>query len=391
MMSSMASIRDADVLIERAIAISGLPPRGVESFRPGLEALLPDMARSTTLKPGARGRIEDFAVATLTARLKVEDWFATHPEADTPVERPLFIVGMPRAGTTLLFNMLRFDSRRRVFWHWEGNREVPPAEAAHLHDDPRIALRVAEVNAMLEDGVLPRNHHVELGDEPTECIWQLAQDFKGYPWLVQTLAPNYFEWLMHEADMTAAYRYHKRVLQVVQSRAPGWWTLKLPSHAAALSALLEVYPDARIVLTHRDPVKPVGSSSSLVDQIMAQQNDPVDRVGIGYQTAKLLALSAQRMSAARDANPDVPFLDMHYKAFVADPMAEVRRLYAFIERDLPDDVAKLMEGALARHNAERDQHAAHRYRLEDYGLSREKLAPMFADYVERYRIAPEKD
>jgi hypothetical protein len=357
-----------------------------------LDVLLPDLERSTRLKPGALEGVAAFIVQTLIARFKVEDWFATHPEvADTPVERPLFILGMPRAGTTLLLNMLRMDPRRRVFWHWEGNREIPPVEAAHLHDDPRIARKVAEVDRMIETGVLPRNHHVELGDEPTECIWQLGQDFKGYPWLVQTQVPAYFEWLMHEADMVAAYSYHKRVLQVLQSRAPGWWTLKLPSHAFAIDAILKVYPDARIIFTHRDPVKPIGSSCSLCEQILIQQNDSVDREHLGYETAKLLALSAQRVSGARDANPQVPFMDMHYKTFVADPMADVRRLYAFTEQDLPDKLAAEMQRVLDKHNAERDLHGAHRYRLEDYGLSRASLKPMFADYIERYGVHIEKD
>ncbi|WP_380875938.1 sulfotransferase family protein [Sphingomonas sp. DBB INV C78] len=354
--------------------------------------MLDDIAASATLKDGARDQITQFVVATLVARLRVEDWHARHPEIGRqPVERPLFILGMPRAGTTLLFNMLCLDPRRRVFWHWEGNREIPPVERARLHDDPRIALRVAEVEAMLDSGALPRNHHVELGDEPTECIWTLGQDFKAYPWLVQTHVPNYFEWLVHEADMVEAYRYHRRVLQVLQSQAPGWWTLKLPSHALVVEAILKVYPDARFVFTHRDPIKPVGSSCSLVDQIMAQQNRTVDRVAIGYQTAKLVALSAERMLKARDNHADVPFLDLHYTAFVSDPMAAIHRLYAFIERDLPPDIAHRMERALIEHEAVRNTHGAHRYRLEDYGLSRAALEPMFADYVERYQIERERD
>lgn len=385
-------ILEADALIDRAAQEAGVDAGVVDSLRRTLPILLDDIDASSTLKAGAREQIAQFVVTTLVARLRVEDWHARHPAiGQQPVERPLFILGMPRAGTTLLFNMLRFDPRRRVLWHWEGNRETPPAEQAHLQDDPRIALRVAEVNAMIDSGALPRNHHVELGDEASECIWPLGQDFKAYPWLVQTLVPKYFEWLIHDADMVEAYRYHRRVLEVLQSRAPGWWTLKLPSHAIAVDAILKVYPDARFVLTHRDPIKPVGSSCSLVDQIMAQQNTTVDRAGIGYQTATLLALSAERMSKARDDNPHVPFLDLHYTAFVSDPMTAVHRLYAFIEQDLPPDVAHRMARALVGHNAMRDTQGAHRYRLEDYGLTRTTLEPMFADYVERYQITPEKD
>lgn len=375
-----------------ARASRDLPLPRSDSWRAGLEVFLGDLERSPTLLPEARRNIENYAVATLKARFGIESWHADHPEAAAvPVQRPLFIVGMPRAGTTLLLNMLRFDPQRRVLWHWEGNRELPPAQAGHLLDDPRVALKVREVNAMLDSGALPRNHHVEMGDEPTECIWPLGQDFKGYPWMVQTQAPAYFEWLMHEADMVSAYAYQHRYLQVLQSGAPGSWTLKLPSHARAVEEIIANFPDARIVFTHRDPIKPVGSSCSLCDQILSLQNHTVDRAMLGYQTLMLNALGAQRMSAARDTHPEVPFLDIHYKPFTADPMATVRALYAFEGMELRPEVEAKMQAALDRHNADRDAAGAHRYVLEDYGLTEQGLDAAFGDYVERYGIELERN
>lgn len=366
-----------------------LPPG---SWQDGLTFFLRDLEKSTTLRPRARGQINAFATTTLRARFRLEEWLADHPvEAAAPVGRPLFIMGMPRAGTTLLLNLLRFDPQRRVYWHWEGNRELPPAQTAHLHDDPRIAVRVAEVNAMLDSGALPRNHHVELGDEPTECNWLLGQDFKAYPWLVQTIVPNYFEWLLHEADMVAAYRYHSSVLRVLQSAAPGSWTLKFPSHALGIEAILEVYPDARIVMTHRDPIKPVASSCSLCDQILTLQNTEVDRAALGYQTLTINALGARRMIAARDARPAEQFHDIHYMAFVRDPLATVSALYAFEGMTLTPGVETKMQAALDRQKAEREIAGAHRYRLEDYGLSLDGLDHAFGDYVERYDIERERD
>ncbi len=378
---------------EELIARAGesLPLPASVSWRAGLEVFLGDLAKSQSLLPGAREGIENYVVATLKARFGVEDWLARHPQAAAvPVKRPLFIVGMPRAGTTLLLNMLRFDPQRRVLWHWEGNRELPPAQSAHLLDDPRIATKVREVNAMLDSGALPRNHHVELGDEPTECIWPLGQDFKGYPWMVQTQAPDYFEWLMHDADMVSAYAYQRRYMQVLQSGAPGSWTLKLPSHARAVEEIIANFPDARIVFTHRDPIKPVGSSCSLCDQILSLQNAHVDRKMLGYQTLMLNALGAERMSAARDAHPQVPFMDIHYKPFTADPMATIRQLYAFEEMELLPEVEAKMQAALDRHNADRDAAGAHRYTLEDYGLSEAGLDKAFGDYVSRYGIELER-
>ena len=379
-----------EALVERAVGDRSPPvPTG---WQEGLGRFLADLERSRTLAPGARAGIERFAVGTLRARFAIEGWLAENPEAAAaPVERPLFILGMPRAGTTLLLNLLRHDPQRRVYWHWEGNREIPPARTERLLDDPRIAVRVAEVEAMLDSGALPRNHHVELGDEPTECNWILGQDFKAYPWLVQTIVPEYFEWLMHDADMVAAYRYHRQVLRVLQSSAPGRWTLKFPSHAMALSALLEIYPDARIVMTHRDPIKPVASSCSLVQQILSLQNESVDRKAVGYQTLTINLLGAQRMTAARDANPSTQFHDMHYKAFIRDPMATIRALYAFEGMALAGDVEARMQAALYRQAAERKSAGVHHYRLEEYGLDAKGIGRAFGDYIERYQIEQEGD
>lgn len=375
-----------------ARAAEGQPPPASTSWRVGLSRFLADLAKSQTLLPGARAAIETFAVATLRARFAVERWLADHPRAAAaPVERPVFILGMPRAGTTLLLNLLRFDPQRRVYWHWEGNREIPPARTEHLSDDPRIALRVAEVEAMLDSGALPRNHHVELGDEPTECNWTLGQDFKAYPWLVQTIVPDYFEWLMHDADMAAAYRHHANVLRALQSAAPGRWTLKFPSHALGIEAILQVYPDARIVMTHRDPIKPVASSCSLCHQILSLQNTEIDRKALGYQTLTLNLLGAQRMTAARDAHPSTEFHDIHYKTFVRDPLATIRALYAFEGKTLAPEVEAKMQAAIDKQRAERDLSGAHRYRLEDYGLDVGRTRRAFADYVQRYGIELEKD
>lgn len=379
-----------DDIAARAAGDRPLP--APDSWREGLGRFLADLDRSKTLRLTARKGIESFAVATLRARFAIDTWLADHPQAAAaPIERPLFILGMPRAGTTLLLNLLRLDPQRRVYWHWEGNREIPPVKTAHLHNDPRIALRVAEVNAALDSGALPRNHHVELGDEPTECNWILGQDFKAYPWLVQTIVPNYFEWLMHNADMIAAYRHHARVLRTLQSSAPGAWTLKFPSHAMAIDAILTVYPDARIVMTHRDPIKPVASSCSLCDKILSLNNTEVDRKALGYQTLTLNVLGARRMLAARDANPAELFHDIHYKAFTRDPMTTIRALYAFEGMTLAANVEQDMLAAISRQNAEREVAGAHRYRLEDYGLSVDGLDQAFGDYAQRFGVELERD
>ena len=389
----MSALATAGVEIERLVARAGSgdsPPAG-ESWREGLEVFLADLARSRTMRPGAREATEALVVATLRARFAMEAWHAGHPAAAaSPVTRPLIVLGMPRAGTTFLVNLLSLDPQRRMHWNWEGNRELPPAEAAHLHDDPRIALRVREVDALIESGFLPLNHHVERGDEPTECFWQMQQDFKSFSLLIHTQVPDYFEWWLHHADMAAAYAYHRRYLQALQSAAPGAWTLKFPSHALAVEEIIATYPDSRIVYTHRDPIKPLGSTCSLNAHPLSMSNTKVDLAMVGYQVTGILAASAQRMIAARDRHPDHAFHDIHYRDFIRDPMATIRALYAFEGLELNDTVAQAMVAAIVAHEAARGHAGAHRYDLADYALDEATIDRLFGDYIARFDIMLER-
>jgi hypothetical protein len=380
----------AELLTARAVEIGGLPVRGEAGFRPGLERFLSAFAAADTVTPAGRDRIEALVVDTLIARFRMDDWIHRHPEVlEMPVERPVFILGLPRAGTTLLLNLLAFDPQRRVYWNWEAGREIPPAHRDHLHDDPRIARRIAEVDALLASGMLDHRLHVEMGDEPTECTYLLGQDFKSNLWLSQTPVPDYFDWLIDEADMVAAYRYQKRALQVLQSAAPGKWTLKLPSHAPFVASLLEVFPDARIVLTHRDPVKPIPSAAAAVRIVMGMSCVGVDPAYLGREMLRMVEASVERTMAARDAHPEVPFYDFHYRRFAADPIAEIRRLYDFLGDDLSGDVENRMVAALRVHEARRDAVGPNVYRPEDFGLTRAAIDERFAPYMARFGIERE--
>ena len=383
------NVVDAQTLIKQAVALGGAPARG-DSYRPGLDRFLEDFNASATLTGAGREAAHGWVVSTLAARFAIENWAAAHAQLlDAPVERPVFIVGLPRAGTTTLLNLLALDAQHRVYWNWEANREVPPVESAHLHDDPRIARKVSEVNAALACGALDERMHVEMGDEPGECVWLMAQDFKSYAWLVLTAAPNYFEWLYTEADMLAAYRYHRRALQVMQSRAGGQWLLKYPSHACFLDALLAVYPDARIVVTHRDPVRPLGSSCDASHHITAQFNAGLDRRYVGHETLRVIERTLEQVSTLREAHPGTEVHDMHYRSFAADPIKEIKRLYEFLGQDLPDTVERNMRNQLTAQAARRSKVGPHHYHLADYGLSPERLPRIFADYVEQFGIERE--
>jgi hypothetical protein len=369
----------------------GLPARG-ESWREGLDIFLDEFSSCTTATPEGREATRQTLINVLAARFRIEDWLAKHPALEQrPIARPVFIFGMPRAGTTLLFNLLARDPARRFIWSWESGREVPPVKRGQMHSDPRIARKIAEVDEALRLGYLDHRQYVELGDEPGECGFVLGEDMKSMLWMVQAPLPIYSSWLLHKADMVACYRYHKRVLQLLQAEEGGQWTLKYPSHAHAMKELLQVYPDARIVVTHRDPIKPVGSSCDNVKFFMEQKNRDIDLHAIGSMIATQWQVAAERVMQARDGNPQVPTLDMHYRRLVADPIGQIKRLYAFLGDELKPEVIGAMQRRLEAQRQVRAASGPHEYRLETFGLTRAGLEKQFSSYIERHTIEMERD
>lgn len=384
-----APVRAAD-WIERAAGQCGLEPRGLDTLTPGLERFLDAYGRIATPTEAGRAETGALILATLEARFRIEDWITRHPALlGKPVEKPVFILGMPRAGTTALVNLLAHDPARRFYWSWEENREVPPARAAHMRDDPRIARKVSEVNAALDAGLLDHRQHVELGDQPAECIFLMAQDFKSYLWLSRGLTRDYFNWLLDEADMVAAYRHHKRALQLMQSEAPGRWTLKLPNHAMAIDAILKVYPDARIIVSHRDPVKTVGSSCDAERFFIERCNRGIDLTALGRQTLRLLSTEMARIMTARQAHPHVPFHDFHFRRFAVDPIGEIARIYDFLGEPLTIETEAAMQAELRAHANVRHRVGAHHYDLANFGVSVGEVETVFARYTDAYGIERE--
>ena len=210
---------------------------------------------------GGRGYVYGQFVDALWNRLRIVDYIKDHPEvADERVERPLVVLGLPRTGTSLASYLLDQDPLRRSLLTWEAEDSVPPSTPDTLYTDPRCLKKKAELDVLAE-GLKAANIplvHWDEADGPTECIFVQGQDFKAYLW--EAFMPNaaYADWLL-EADMASAYAYERSVLQMLQSRAPGVWSLKMPSHAVHIEALLQEFPDARLVWAHRDPFKSAAS------------------------------------------------------------------------------------------------------------------------------------
>ena len=379
----------ADALVDAARAETGLDDLGPDSYREGLAALCESLRTEARLNAVGEGAVPGMIVGALANRLRVVDWITRHPEvADERIEAPIVVIGMFRAGTTLLSRLLDQDPENRALLMWEAGDSVPPPTPENHRHGPRVdAVRANSAALSAINPGIDVVHHEE-ADAATECISVMTQDFKSLTWEAVTNIPSYDRWLL-ASDQRSAYEYHRRVLQVLQSGGVrGRWTLKSPHHAIALDSLTAVYPDARLVLLHRDPVVLAGSVCSLITTLSSTFSDADHTEYIARHWTGMLEESIRRIDAFRAARPELPIVDAQYADLVNDPVGTVARLYRACGDELADDARAAMQAYVDAHP--KGQFGEHRYDVGDYGLVASELAERFADYTARYDVPTER-
>ena len=382
----MSQMLVADALIEQAMTTTGLDRFDSNSWREGLDVLLADYNASDHPEPLIE-RMRGGLTQSLVDRLKTTDYLANRPELlDRPVERPLFVFGMPRTGTTLLSNLLACDPARRSALTWEIEQPVPPPTTATLKTDPRAIAKLEQEKAMLaarpDMGKYYRNSAVY----PNECMFFMIHDFKGLALECRGKLEAYRDWLF-QTDMSSTYRYHKRFLQLLQADAPGAWNLKMPSHGLWLDTLLETYPDARLVWAHRDPFTATSSFCSILSMAHMGYTGKIDYAWLGEDCSYQAQLHLDRIMDSREALGHDRIVDVHYADVTRDPMGSIRKLYT----DLGDTLTPEAEAAMQTWLDENPQgkFGKHEYALDQYGLSVETLTPRFERYLSQYDVARE--
>ena len=379
---------DPAALIAAASAQTGLSDFGGDSFREGLGVYCQSVSTEAQLNPLGQMVLPAAILAALTNRLRVTDWLNNHSEiAAERIEAPFVVVGLFRAGTTFLSYLLEKDPGNRPLLRWEAGASVPPPDPATLLTDPRI--EVARAGAAMMDQINPRIRIVqnEEPDGPTECVSVLNQDFRSLVWEVMANVPAYGAW-QHQADHASSYAYHKKILQLLQSGGVrGRWSLKSPHHALHLDALTRTYPDARLVLMHRDPVVLCASVCSLVTTLTRTFSDADHRSYIAAHWTDMLARSIASVDAFRAAHPECKILDIHYAELVGDPIATMKRVYSFFGDTLDGPALQAMEAHIASRPKGRFGH--HGYNPAEFGLDTGAIAERFSDYVQRYDIPRE--
>jgi hypothetical protein len=382
----MAQPLVVDEMIEEAIRAAGSDRFDSGTFREGLDILVADVNNDNRPEAG-NARLRAAFVSALANRAKTTAYLDAHPHLlDRRIERPVFVFGIPRTGTTLLNNLLAADPARRSPLTWEIDDPVPPPTTATLRNDPRALARLEAERKMLAARPDMGKYYRSSAIYPNEDVFIMASDFKTLMWESRGKLPGFREWIF-STDTISAYQYHKRVLQLLQSEAPGIWNLKMPSHALFIDTLLKVYPDARLIWTHRDPFVAVGSLCSLISLGHMGFTGKVDVPWIAENYPWQCAQHCDRAMASRDRLGNDRIIDVQYGDLVRHPIDTMRRLY----KALGDEFTKEAETAMRAWLDDNPQNrfGRHEYRLEQFGLSVELLTPMFERYLSRYEVERE--
>ena len=364
----------------------GLTHLGDSSALDALNRLVTALNNEAKLSARGEKSVEGNLTAALANRLRVEDYLSKHPEIlERPVEKPMFVFGLPRTGTTLVINLLSVDPARRCFLRWEAFDSVPPPKPNELHAGPRYEKAQALIDMSLKYAPHISAIHHEDGDSPTECQFLMTPSFCSQVYDSQYHIPSYHKWFLYEADYLPAFRYHKRMLQLLQAETGGRWTLKNPWHPLYLNALTTIYPDAQLVMTHRDPVDVVGSACSLLKAVRPMFSDDVDPVQMGQDLLETFDLMIERTIAYKEQHGWDSIYDLQYADVMKNPIGAIKNVYKHFDEPLTAEAEAAMNAYMA--NNQQGKHGKHTYSLADYGLTKEQIRARFKDYTDRFNIA----
>lgn len=376
-----------DPLLAQASELTGgLADFGDGSFRDGLEIFLQSGANEGQLTEIGKAALEGMALSNLVNRLNVVEWHRTHPAlATSRIDSPIFLIGLPRTGTTALSHLLSVDPANRSLLGWEINQSVPPPTTATYRTDPRFvaAMEAPDMLGMINPEFKAIHH--DPPNMPLECATVLGQHFSSLHLSTTFNLPSYMDWIRTN-DHTQAYEWHRTVLQVLQSQCPGQWQLKSPVHLIDPSAIAAVYPDARFVLTHRDPVNVIASVCSLVRSLAGTFTSADWQDYIRQTWPEVVGSLLDNQNAFRDsqiaAGRGDAFVDVAYSDLVGDPITTIASLY----EQLGENFSTEAESAMRAHSAEhkKDRFGSHSYSLEEWGLDRDALTERVQPYLTRY-------
>jgi hypothetical protein len=374
-------------LLRAACRQAALDDFGDPAFHEPLRRLLKSLETEARLNFMGRLATRHDLIRLLVNRLRmIEDRKRNPSISEEQTPRPIIITGLPRTGTTLLHSLLALDPANRVPLTWETMYPSPPPETSTYRTDRRIEVVNGQIrwfHRLLKG--FNRIHPVD-ARLPEECLVIFSHSFLSYQFETTHRLPSYLDWLEGE-KLGPAYVVHQGFLQHLQWRCPAErWVLKAPAHMFDFGAMFSAYPDACVVMLHRDPIEVTASNASLTATLRSAFSDDIDPLEVGPECSRRWAYALGRAIRFRDQGwaPAERFLDLYYADLVADPISAVRKVYARFEVPFPEGVEETIRGFL-RQNP-KDRFGRHRYSLEQFGMNLEEETRRYAQYRERFHL-----
>ncbi|MFO1466059.1 MAG: sulfotransferase [Steroidobacteraceae bacterium] len=374
-----------DQLLEQASQASGGLTDFGTGYEPGLMLLVEDIRRSVPVTGHNVRQLTGILVAVLVSRLYSERGWKERPEClAQPIRAPLVVVGIPRSGTTALHQLLSMDTRFQGLEQWLINTPMPRPPRERWKQVPEFRAAVEKQNAFLEAVPAMRVTHEVNADEVDECLNLLAQSFVSHYFASAIGLPGYDRWVRTQ-DERESYRRYADNLRLIGSNSPAQrWLLKNPGTVAHVDALLEVFPDACIIQTHRDPVQCIPSVCGVIWPARSFfHGREIDPATVGSREQELWAWSVERGEQGRQRHPQ-RFIDVDFRAFRRAPMIEIARIYQRFGLALDAATEDRMRAWLAANP--QHKHGRHEYTPEQYGLTAAEIRRHFAPYIERHGL-----
>ncbi len=379
---------DADELMDAARRAAGLDDFGRPEFERGLRVLVDAYEDEAPLNPFGRWMVRQELLGILSSRLAVVDGWKRDPNVlKADVERPIFILGLPRTGTSALQDLLMQDPNNQGLDYWLAAAPGPRPPVERVKSDPRHKRAVQGLGLTYYLDPSLRAIHNMTPDGPDECRHLLQETFCDDTFDSNATIPSYTAWYAR-VDMHPAYEHHRDVLKLIQSTCPERrWVLKYPAHMTHLHILLEIYPDACIVQTHRDPARVLPSLCSLVRGWRGIYEDEVDARAIGrWQLDMWVARMEHALEVREKANP-ARFFDIPYRELLDDPVRAVQRMNEYFGFEFSEEAERRLRAWHADHP--QGKFGGHHYSAEEFGLSHDELRERFSTYNDHFDVPEE--
>ncbi len=372
-------------ILDTALNSTGLNDWGSDSFLEGMRVLLDSSKKEAKLHYVGREFLQKECIRAVKDRLRLEKAVNDNPDIrDSSIKKPVFILGLPRTGTSLLQNLFFQDNRFRSLHYWEQIAIGPQPTPENLQNNYILDASIASMNEFRKIAPELLSAHEINPTGPEECNGLMARDFSSILFFMFRNIPTYLEWFKNK-DMTSTYEYHKEQLKFLGHNFKGKrWVLKAPIHLLFLQYIFKVYPDAQIIQMHRDPLEVVPSMASLSTISRGIYSNQVNAIETAQQFLELTAHNIDQSILYRQtAAKENQILDVPYSELVNGTMETMKNIYTWLGVDFNSHTKEIMLNWLEKSRSKR-KGKLHQYSLEQFNLSRSKIRNRFDNYYQTY-------